>query len=98
MPRKKPITPNSQIRSSLRKVFLRSRERAAALKREGYCCERCGVKQSKAKGKEVFVEVHHDTCVNWDGLIDLVRERLLGGPMTVLCRSCHDQEHKTTGG
>ena len=91
---KKPITPKSQIRSALRKLFLRSRERAAALKREKYTCERCHAKQSRAKGKEVYVECHHDVMIDWDGLIDLVRERVLSGPMTILCKDCHSKEHE----
>jgi len=91
---KKPITPTSQIRSALRRVFLRSRERAAALKREGYTCERCHAKQSRAKGREVYVEAHHDCGIDWDGLIELVRERMLSGPLTILCKECHDAEHE----
>ena len=59
MPKKKPITPNSRIKSCLRQLFLRSRERAKCLKDAGYTCEICGAKQSRAKGKEVYVEVHH---------------------------------------
>ena len=53
------ITPNSKIKASLRQLFLRSRERAAAIKRDGYTCQVCGAKQSRAQGREVYVEVHH---------------------------------------
>ena len=88
-------TPNSQIRSALRKLFLRSRERAKAIKRDGYTCQRCGAKQSKAKGREVQVEVHHrNGVVNWDRLFEAVREYLLCSPddMETLCSSCHQKE------
>lgn len=97
MAKKLPTTPRSRIRQAVRgQVWLRSRERAAALKRENYCCERCGAKQSKAKGREVKVEVHHKNGVDWDGLIDLIQERLLPDPseLEVLCKSCHDKEHE----
>ena len=86
---RKPITPNSRIRAALRQLWLRSRERAERLKNDGYTCQCCGVKQSVAKGKEVKVEVHHVNGIEWDGLIDLVRDRLLAGELETLCRECH---------
>lgn len=94
--RKKPTTPRGRVRSALRVVFLRSRERAAALKREKNCCEACGVKASVAKGKEVKVEVHHKANIlNWEKIIDLVFEQLLCDPANfeVLCKSCHEKAH-----
>ena len=96
MGKKSPYTTNTTIISALRgRVWLRSRERAAALKRENYCCERCGVKQSKAKGKEVAVHVHHKQGINWKGLADDIRARLLPDPseLEVLCKECHEREH-----
>ena len=98
MGRKQKHTPVSQIVNALRGyVWLRSRERQAALKREGYCCERCGVKQSKAKGRVVKVEVHHRNGINWKGLAQMVRERLLPDPkeLEVLCKECHEAEHES---
>ena len=97
MGKKLKTTPRSRIKNALRSmVWLRSRERAAALKREGYCCERCGGKQSKAKGKEFKVEVHHKEGIDWEGVTDIVIERLLPDPseLEVLCPECHDKEHK----
>ena len=93
--KKQPNTPRSRIRSALRQVFLRSRERAAVLKESGYSC-RCGAKQSKAKGREVKVNVHHKTGVdNWDKMIDSVYEQLLNkDDMEVLCECCHQDEHE----
>ena len=95
MGKKLPYTPNSRIRSTLRQLFLRSRERAAAVKRDKYTCQQCGVKQSRAKGKEVYVEVHHKKHVlNWDKLFKEVREHLLCDPelLEVLCKECHKEE------
>ena len=94
MGRKLPYTPKSRIRSALRNVWLRSRERYAAIKREHNTCQRCGVKGSRAKGREVKIEVHHIDKINWDGLIDLVRERLLHDPehLEVLCKECHKKD------
>lgn len=100
MPKRLPTTPRSKIRNRLRQIFLGSRERAAALKREGYCCERCGAKQSRAKGREVYVEVHHRNGIDWDGLLELVIQRLLPDPaeLEVLCKDCHANEHKPVEG
>jgi len=60
MGKRLPYTPNSKIKAAVRSLFLRSRERAEAKKRDGYACKRCGKKQSKAKGREVSVEVHDE--------------------------------------
>ena len=97
MGRRKEETPNGIIRSALRQVWLRSRERRAALKRDGYTCQICGKKQSRAKGREVHVEVHHKThIVDWDGLIQKVREELLCHPddLVTLCKECHHRVHE----
>ncbi len=85
-------TTNSTIKAAMRKLFLRSRERAAALKRDGYTCQRCGAKQSRAKGKEVYVECHHlEGVENWPEIYRVVREYLLCDParMETLCKECH---------
>lgn len=95
MGKRQPNTPRSQIRSALRKLFLRSRERASALKRDEYTCQCCHTKQSRAKGKEFYVEVHHkEGVLNWDKLFDAVCEYLLCDPskMEVLCKECHSKE------
>ena len=89
-------TPRSRIRSALRQVWLRSRERAAAIKRENGCCEKCGRKQSVAKGREVRLQVHHKNGILWEELIDLVYRYLLCDPadLEVLCEDCHKVEHE----
>jgi predicted HNH restriction endonuclease len=94
---RKPITPRSQVRAALRKVWLRSRERALALKLAGYSCQSCGAKQSKAKGREQKVEVHHKIGIaQWEKIIDSVYEGLLISPngLEVLCPECHKKEHE----
>lgn len=95
--RKLPTTPRSRVRSALRTVWLRSRERSARLKLAGNCCERCGVKASKAKGREVSVQVHHKAAFikNWEAVIDLVFAELLVDPqfLEALCTDCHKAEH-----
>ena len=81
----------------MRQLWLRSRERAAALKAEHYTCEECNKKQSKAKGKEVSIEVHHrDIQIEWDYLIDEVFRVLLVHPdnLQVLCPDCHKKIHE----
>lgn len=97
--RKKPGTPRSRVKQAIRQLWLRSRERAIALKLAGYACQRCGAKQSVAKGREQKIEVHHRKGIgNWDRVIDLIFEEILCRPeeLEVLCPKCHGEEHKTT--
>ena len=86
-----PYTPNSRIRQALRLLWMRSRERSEALKDTGYCCSVCGIKQSAAKGREVRLDVHHLEPVDWTGLFDEIRRRLLHKPerLAPLCEKCH---------
>lgn len=86
-------TPRSIVRHALRLLWLHSRERAAALKAAGYCCEECGVKQSKAKGREVKVEVHHSEGAQLEHLVDEVFKHLLCDPklLEVACKDCHEK-------
>jgi 5-methylcytosine-specific restriction endonuclease McrA len=96
MPKRKPTTPRSRVKNALRQVFLRSRERAAALKREGHTCQECHRKASVAKGKEFKVQVHHIYGIlDWEKLVDLVFEMLLVPPemLKVLCKDCHLKAH-----
>ncbi len=94
MGRKKPSTPRSRVKNALRQVWLRSRERAKALKDHNNCCCECGIKQTMAKGKEVKLEVHHDPAIDWTGITDLVFERILNVPQYPLCRDCHRKKHE----
>lgn len=97
MGKRLPHTPRSSIRAALRRLWLRSRERAAALKRDKYSCQYCGRKQSKAKGKEVRIEVHHIAGVdNWNKVIDIIQAGLLVSPdnLETVCKDCHDKKHK----
>ena len=91
----KDETPNSRIKSALRKLWLRSRERAGKLSKQNYTCERCGVKASKAKGREQRVEVHHkEGILNWDILTREIRSYLLCNEehLEVLCEECHKKQ------
>ena len=94
MVKKLPNTPRSKVRAALRRLWLHSRERATAIKRDEYTCQCCGGKQSRATGKEFFVEVHHKRGVlNWDVIIDAVFEHLLCDPkhLQTLCKKCHKE-------
>ena len=95
MAKKTLHTPRSKVKQALRALWLRSRERNAALKRTGNTCETCGNKQSKAKGREVTLEVHHLNGIEWEYLIDYVYRHLLCDPkhLEVLCKECHKIEH-----
>lgn len=86
-------TPRTRIKGMLRQIFLRSKERQAALKRDNYTCVDCGAKQSVKKGHEVKVQVHHKEGIHvWDQIIDLIFEHLLCTPdkLETLCVECHD--------
>jgi predicted HNH restriction endonuclease len=92
--KRKPTTPRSKIRSALRQLWMRSRERAAALKGTGYCCAECGIKQSVAKGREVKMQVHHDPQIDWDGIAEIIETRILRANQYPLCEKCHAEAHK----
>jgi len=94
MGKKQANTPRSRIRAALRQLWMRSRERAAALKFTGYTCWECEVKQSTAKGREVKLEVHHDPPIEWGNIIDDIAKKLLEAPQYPLCKKCHKAKHK----
>ena len=93
MGKRLPYTPRSQLRSALRRLWLRSRERAARLKLDNYTCQCCHRKQSKAKGKEFDVHVHHTNGVEWDEMLNLIYKQLLPTieHLETLCPECHDK-------
>lgn len=93
MGKKLPYTPNSRITAALRQLWMRSRERAKALKRTGYRCYDCGVKQTTAKGKQVKLEVHHSPHIDWTGVREWIRKVLLDVPQVPLCKKCHKERH-----
>jgi len=100
MGKRLPHTPNGRIKSANHRLWLQSRERAAALKRDKYSCRHCGAKQSKAKGREIKVEVHHKGKVlNWSALYVAVRKYLLTHPdnLETLCVDCHKSVHEKEG-
>lgn len=90
-------TPKSQIKNALRQLWLRSRERNAALKLANRTCSHCGIRGTAAKGKEVKLEVHHTHGIDWDGIVDIIITRVLQTPQdyTVLCEDCHRKLHSS---
>ena len=85
-------TPRSRIKGMLRQIFLKSRERANCLKRDNYTCQNCGVKQSKKKGYEQKVEVHHIKGISvWNDVIEMIYNEILCTPdkLKTLCPDCH---------
>ena len=91
---KLPYTPMGIIRSALRMIWLRSRERHAALKRTEYHCEQCGKKQRKGDP----LHVHHLYEVDWARIEAVIRSTLLVSPdhLIPLCEDCHNAAHSTT--
>jgi len=84
----KPITPNSQITSMLRRLWLYSRERRERLRLDGSACWTC---KSKIKP-----HVHHITPINMARIIRVIREEMLVGPekLATYCKPHHDDIHK----
>jgi predicted HNH restriction endonuclease len=85
-------TPRSIVRHAIRAVWMRSRERSAAIKAEGNTCEECNRKGSKAKGREVAIEVHHLDGARIEQIVDaFYSSGLLCDParLLVLCKDCH---------
>jgi predicted HNH restriction endonuclease len=91
MPKKQIRTPKSQIRNALRMLFLRSRERAATVKRDKNTCQMCGKKGSVARGHELKIEVHHLNAISWDKIIDYIQKTLLcdSSELICYCKDCH---------
>ena len=87
-------TPRGKVRNAIRQLWLRSRERASALKRDNYTCVNCGKKQSTAKGKEQKVIVHHLNGIEWENIIDYIFRHVLVEikDLETLCPKCHDEE------
>ena len=94
MGKRLPNTPRSKVRAAIRQLFLRSRERQAALKRDNYTCQRCKKKQSMAKGHEQKVIVHHLNGIEWENIIDYIFRHVLVDPkhLETLCPDCHQRE------
>lgn len=90
-------TTRKMVEAKLRKaIWLVSRERAEAKRRDKNTCQRCGAKGSKAKGREVpDPEVHHKSPVDFAPIVDLILDSLLCHPdnLECLCSSCHRKEH-----
>ena len=68
MGKRVPWTPASKITAALRMLWLRSRERSKAIKREEGCCQVCGAKgraKETKNGPKVILEVHHKFSPDW---------------------------------
>ena len=85
----------SKVRTGLRLIWLRSNERNAAIRYYKNTCQRCSKKASRAKGREVKIEVHHKEGIgNWDKIIENIMAELLVSPekLECLCKECHKKE------
>ena len=61
------------------------------MKRDGYRCRECDARQSRAKGREVYVEVDHLDGISWELMIDYVYRHLLVPPerLETVCKADH---------
>lgn len=94
MGKKLPYTPKSRIQNWIRRGWTQSRERAKVLKEGEYTCCQCDRKQSRTKGKEVYIEVHHLKRIDWGKIVEFIRKEVLDKPQECLCRDCHKKETK----
>jgi hypothetical protein len=99
---KKSTPTDSRIIAALRSVWLRSSERAAALKRakvigkgNGYQCERCGCIVHKTNELNVHHKIPVGSLDDWGAWIS----RLFCGVdgYQVVCKLCHVIIHKGDG-
>lgn len=89
-------TSDSVIKSAVRTLWLRSKERRAAIRDQGNRCRRCNAKESSRKGAEVAIEVHHlKGEIDWPKVIKFIREEVLVDPseLELLCGTCHHLAH-----
>ena len=83
--------PKAMARAALRSAWLKSPQRAEALKRDKYTCQSCFRKKSVAKGKEFKVQVHHLDTLQWHLIDDFVEQLFCSSDrLTTLCKVCHD--------
>lgn len=95
MGKKLPHTPRSTIEAAIKRyIWLRSRERKAALQRTKNHCQECGKKQTRKKGKELILEVHHIDGAQIKAIIDEIYKHLLCHPdrLVPLCGECHKKK------
>lgn len=94
----KQRTRPCDIRSMVRKLWMWSPERRAALKMYDNHCAECGVKASKSKSHPVVLEVHHVEPIAKavEEIIRLFFAHILVPPdkLRPLCPSCHALEHE----
>jgi len=98
MAKKYRPTTKAMVRAQLmRHIWLPSRERREAIRRDKNTCQKCGAKGSRAKGKEVpNPDCHHVNVADVAPIIDMILEELLCHPdnLILLCRDCHEKEHR----
>jgi len=90
-------TKKTHIVRGLRLIWMRSKERGAAMKRDKYTCQICHRKKSTKKiidpnTQVKRIEVHHKNGItNWDNIIDLIRKEMLINPefLITYCKECH---------
>ncbi len=96
MPKKKSdITTKAWLTSGLRRMWMKSKERYAAIKRDNATCVKCGRKRSVAKGREVKINVHHKSGkIDWDAIVEVLKRELFVPveELEVECVECHKKE------
>lgn len=81
--------------SALRMIWLRSQERGDAIRSTDRRCVSCGVRESKAKGKEAKITVHHVKRPDWERIVRVIKEELFSDIQWLwpICPDCHDDLH-----
>ncbi len=89
-----PITPKTIIKNAIRRLWMYSREKRAAIKERQNTCKDCNKIGSVAKGKKCKIEVHHKNTIDWERIINVIREEILVDTelLEVLCKECHEEK------
>jgi hypothetical protein len=87
--RLKPVTPRSEIKGRIDRIWFWSRERrekVRLLKLSGDWCDEC---------EKVWEEIHHKEEAKINEIIDMIYETLLVPPekLVGLCKECHNKKH-----
>ena len=98
MKKKIKHTTRAKVKSALRLLWLRSPERLQVLQADKYTCQNCGKKQSKAKGREIDVEVHHVEGIDWVDMVDNILFWIFQSEQITFCKDCHKERTKIEKG
>ena len=51
------------------------------------------LRQLWLRSRIVKLQVHHKNGIDWDGIAEMIRTRVLSGELQPLCIQCHEEKH-----